>query len=458
MTFSFAAKPPEITKNNPFLSADWKPNAKPSFQFSANPEAPKFSSPARSKNNSGSEKSEKSVQNLVPKPETFVFKRRQGTKKCYFGKGQDSRFLHPSDLTYKSDFAVKSNDKYILLDEKYVSNFIPYFDTFNRPSAFKEQDLQELVCSKTTDKIKVRIIEINQFDPDVLCEYFRFHYTKEISFTFNPTGKVVNPFNPTPFAFQIYEIADYFQDEDMLDMCIEYLAKNINKNNFLKAWKIARLQEECKKFLKDLTKKKDPLFKLREIHSEEVLSNIQQLSYENFNEFAALMLENSKTSESMFDTKFHHFSKEQMLFVVTEFVERNDIASEPKIMGFVDVFNWSVFDYCAKKNFYELLVESDIKSEKLGQIYEKFFGHKLPTANEKRAKIKRKIELISKASDNKFGERNSDAAPFQFGQVENHTLHKKLIKLTNEEWDNEQKLAEVCLKIKAVEDEIAKPQ
>ena len=290
-----------------------------------------------------------------------------------------------------------------------------------------------------------------------MCEYFRFHYTEEVNFTFNPTGKVVNPFNPTPFAFQVYEIADYFQDENMLDMCIEYLAKNINKNNFLKAWKIARLQDDCKKFLQDLTKKKDPLFKLREIHSEEVLSNIQQLSYESFNEFAALMLENSKTTESMFDTKFFHFSKEQMLFVVTEFVERNDIASENKIMEFVDVFNWSVFDYCSKKNFYKLLVESDIKSEKLGRIHEIFFGHKLPTANEKRAKIKRKIELISKASDNTFGERNSDAAPFQFGQVENHsTLHKKLIKLTTEEWNNERKLAEVCLKIKDVEDEIAK--
>ena len=160
MTFSFAVKPPEITKNNPFLSSDWKPDTKPSFQFNPTTEAPKFSSPLRAKNNSGSEKCEKSAQNLVPKPETFRFKRKQGPKDCYFGKGQDSRFLHPSNLTYKSDFAVKSNDKYILLDEKYVSNFIPYFDTFNRPSAFKEQDLQELVCSKTTDKIKVRIIEM----------------------------------------------------------------------------------------------------------------------------------------------------------------------------------------------------------------------------------------------------------------------------------------------------------
>jgi len=335
---------------------------------------------------------------------------------------------------------------------------IPYFDTFNRPSSFKEQDLQELVCSKTTDKIKVRIVEINQFDPEVLCEYFRFHYTGEVSFNFNPTGQLVNPFNPTPFAFTIYEIADYFQDESMMDFCIEFIAKNINKNNFLKAWKISKLQEDCKKFLADLSKKKDPLFKLREIHSEEVLSHIQELSYENFNEFAALMLENSKKSESMFDTNFHHFSKEQMLFVVMEFVERNEIASESKIMDFVEVFNWSVFDYCAKKNFYELLVQSDIKAENLGQIHEKFFGHKLPTVNEKRAKIKRKIELISKASDNNFGERNSDAGPFQFGRVENNALNRKLIKLTTEEWNNEQKLAEVCLKMKAVEDEIAKSQ
>ena len=77
-----------------------------------------------------------------------------------FGNGQDSKFLHPSKMTYKSDFAVKSNDKYILLDKKIVVSSVPYFSSFNSLSGYKEHDIQKLVCSKSNDEIDVHIVEM----------------------------------------------------------------------------------------------------------------------------------------------------------------------------------------------------------------------------------------------------------------------------------------------------------
>ena len=109
-----------------------------------------------------------------------------------------------------------------------------------------------------------------------------------------------------------------------------------------------------------------------------------------------LMLEKWNYSESKPEKAFQHFSEGQMIFVFTQYVERNHITSDSKLMEFIEIFNWAIFDYHAVKNFFEFLTASELKWETSSKIHQHFFGIELLTTKRKREKMKRKIEFISR--------------------------------------------------------------
>ena len=136
--------------------------------------------------------------------------------------------ITPPDLIVKifnSNTFTGADTLYVIpLNLKFICDNVPYFESMLRTgNNFKE---------KTVDSQPAEV-ELKNFQPIVVQKYFKCIYENSVELT-------------TDEAFDIYDLADYFQDTETRSQCVIHIRNTIEDKHLLRALEYTEFDQECK--------------------------------------------------------------------------------------------------------------------------------------------------------------------------------------------------------------------
>jgi len=316
----------------------------------------------------------------VENPKRQAINYEKPMKSCLFGNGENPKFLHPSTVTYNSDFAIEIRDKTILLHKNVLVERVPYFNTFGEDSDFIE--INQKV--KITDDVSKKSISVNKitlqdcsFDAELVCEYFSFVYNEEVIFSDR--------------MLDLFEISDFFCDLKVSKIILSQY--QIDSDNLSFAWKHEALRDGALAYIINDQMKNRPLELYTTAHVRGGWEHLSTFYTETMTMTAEVLVDfigELKSHNKIEDNMYAYFV---IKWLQENSVQKKTLLKVSEVLSKNEVY--STVDKEIQDSIYTFMTSTDeIDKETKYEIYEYLYGEPMLENSQKRQKILDKLLRI----------------------------------------------------------------